>query len=242
MEEKKQLKVSLGAVVSVFIIMILIIALGAVYYLAIVKNNEKIAELEKNHKETITQLENRYKETIEKLENNIEELLKDDEVDLNNKEQKEDNENINDSKTKEFVSSEPKISFQYPNDWIIVTNNWNIWNKTIKAPQDGIIIIIEKKENENNEELKDLIYLDWGSNILDEGVLNIENYKAYYKKYTFGDAQYSIQAKEVMIDAGNGDYYSISLVIGGENVNFSLEEAYEKYESVLSNLLSSLQF
>ena len=75
MEEKKKIKVSLGAVVSVVIIVILIMLLGVVYYIGIVKNNEKIAELE-----------NSYKENIENLENKINELSKDKEGDdTNNK-------------------------------------------------------------------------------------------------------------------------------------------------------------
>ena len=46
MEDKKTVKVSLGTVVCIFIIVLLIITLGVVYYMGFVKNNEKVSELE----------------------------------------------------------------------------------------------------------------------------------------------------------------------------------------------------
>lgn len=46
MDEKKSIKVSLGTTICIFIIILLIVALGVVYYLGYVKNNEKINELE----------------------------------------------------------------------------------------------------------------------------------------------------------------------------------------------------
>lgn len=46
MDEKKSIKVSLGTVICIFIIIVLIVALGVVYYMGFVKNNEKISQLE----------------------------------------------------------------------------------------------------------------------------------------------------------------------------------------------------
>ena len=46
MDEKKSIKVSAGTAVCIFVIILLIVALGVVYYLGFVKNNEKISELE----------------------------------------------------------------------------------------------------------------------------------------------------------------------------------------------------
>ena len=156
-------------------------------------------------------------------------------------------------KDSKFVSENPKISFQYPNDWTIETNSWNIWNRTVKAPETGIDIIITKEENKGNGELKDLISLDWGSNVLDEGTISTaNNYKNYFKTYTFADAYVYVKAKDVMIDTGKGDYYLISLVSSGDTVSDSKEEAdekyeaiknaFEKYEPVLNKLVSSVQF
>lgn len=45
MEENKSFKVSLGIVVCMFVILILIMALAVVYYLGVVKNNQKILDL-----------------------------------------------------------------------------------------------------------------------------------------------------------------------------------------------------
>lgn len=45
MEEKKAVKVSLGTVVCIFVIALLIVALGIVYYLGFVKNNQQIIAL-----------------------------------------------------------------------------------------------------------------------------------------------------------------------------------------------------
>lgn len=49
MDEKKSIKVSLGTVVYIFIVVVLIIALGVVYYMGFVKNNEKISQLEEQN-------------------------------------------------------------------------------------------------------------------------------------------------------------------------------------------------
>ena len=45
MDEKKTIKVSLGTTVCIFIIILLIVALGVVYYLGIVKNKQEIVAL-----------------------------------------------------------------------------------------------------------------------------------------------------------------------------------------------------
>ena len=44
MDEKKSIKVSLGTVISIFIIILLILALGVVYYLGFVKNKQEIKD------------------------------------------------------------------------------------------------------------------------------------------------------------------------------------------------------
>jgi uncharacterized protein YpmB len=46
MAEKESIKVSLGTTICIFIIILLIVGLGVVYYLGFVKNNERISELE----------------------------------------------------------------------------------------------------------------------------------------------------------------------------------------------------
>lgn len=51
MEEKKSIKVSLGTAICIFIIVLLVIALGLVYYLGFIRNNKRInvIESEKNN-------------------------------------------------------------------------------------------------------------------------------------------------------------------------------------------------
>ena len=46
MAEKESIKISLGTTVCIFIIILLIVGLGVVYYLGFIKNNERISELE----------------------------------------------------------------------------------------------------------------------------------------------------------------------------------------------------
>lgn len=57
MENKKGTKGTVGTVVCIIIIVILILAGAGAYYLLTQKNNEKIAELEKENKEAIEKLE-----------------------------------------------------------------------------------------------------------------------------------------------------------------------------------------
>ena len=221
------MRINLRVVLYSLIIIILTIALVVVYYLGIVKNEEKISDLEKKYQETI----DKNNEKISELEKKYQDV----------KGQLENDYNVADDKKKKFVSLEPKISFEYPSDWNIKTNNWNVWNRTVEESQENIRIIIQKEENEEKKELKDLISLDFGSKVLDEGTLNINNYQAYYKEYTFGDADYLIKGKEVVINAGEGKYYSVSFIVE-EDEKSSKDEKYEKYESVLSDLLLSIQF
>ena len=54
MDEKKSIKVSVGTVVCIFIIILLVVALGIVYYMGFVQNNEKISNLE-NEKNKLEQ-------------------------------------------------------------------------------------------------------------------------------------------------------------------------------------------
>ena len=73
MESKKEIKVSLGIVICIFIIVLLIIALGIVYYLGFVKNNGRKLEadnIELNKQITSLNLEN------ENLSKKISELEK----------------------------------------------------------------------------------------------------------------------------------------------------------------------
>jgi hypothetical protein len=55
LEEKKQIKLSLGTVICIFIIIILIISLCVVYYLGFVKNNQKVNKTEIQNKEVEVQ-------------------------------------------------------------------------------------------------------------------------------------------------------------------------------------------
>lgn len=114
MEEKKQIRVRLVAVVSVVIIVILIMLFGVVYHIGIVKNNEKIAELE-----------NSYKENIENLENKINELSKDKEDDDANNEinsNVDDNSSLNQIKLGKYYIQ----SSETPLDEGVDTSDCNI--------------------------------------------------------------------------------------------------------------------
>lgn len=46
MDKKQSVKISIGTIVCIFIIILLIVILGIVYYFGLVKSNEKISELE----------------------------------------------------------------------------------------------------------------------------------------------------------------------------------------------------
>ncbi|MGN1271392.1 MAG: hypothetical protein ACI4UX_05470 [Clostridia bacterium] len=60
MEENKQIKIKLETIIYIFIIILLIIALGIIYYLGFIKNKEEIAKLQNEEIEL--------KEKIQKLE------------------------------------------------------------------------------------------------------------------------------------------------------------------------------
>ena len=78
MEEKKKVKISLGTIIYITIIVVLVIALGIVYYLGFVKNNTN-TKLEADNKELNRQI-NSLELEREKLNNKISEIEKEDNI------------------------------------------------------------------------------------------------------------------------------------------------------------------
>ena len=82
MDEKKELKVSLSSVISVFIISILIITLGITYYFGFIKNKEEINKLKAKEidlENKIKELKNNSNQVVEKdtsTNDNKKEILK----------------------------------------------------------------------------------------------------------------------------------------------------------------------
>lgn len=73
MESKKELKMKLSTVLYLVIILILIMGIGITYYFGIIKNNEKIQNLEKTYSKKIENLEkekNELKEKLNRIETN----------------------------------------------------------------------------------------------------------------------------------------------------------------------------
>ena len=259
MESKKEIKVSLGIVICIFIIVLLIIALGIVYYLGFVKNNGRKLEadnIELNKQITSLNLEN------ENLSKKISELEKEEKNEDGNKCSEEYNEYLEnkkyldngqitniDDKTRLFTSENPKISFEFPSSWMISsTNNDDYWRINVKSPQKGVYIIIGKEKILSDKvELKDIFSLEFGSTVLDEGNIRISNYNGYYKRYSFGDSTENLQSKKIIIDLGNNQYYSFEIyAVSDYYYNYysqkELEEIYEEYEPIFDNIVSSMKF
>lgn len=78
MEEKKKVKISLGTIIYITIIVVLVIALGIVYYLGFMKNNTN-TKLEADNKELNRQI-NSLELEREKLNNKISEIEKEDNI------------------------------------------------------------------------------------------------------------------------------------------------------------------
>ncbi len=105
MAEKESIKVSLGTTVCIFMIILLIVALGVVYYLGFVKNNERISELEaqtialENDK---AKLEKENQTKISKVTETINESETSAQSSSNTKTNNE-NTNTNDNEGQEFI-------------------------------------------------------------------------------------------------------------------------------------------
>lgn len=146
--------------------------------------------------------------------------------------------------TKKAICSEPKISFEFPKEWKIVSNNnWSIWNVQIEKSPD-CYITIQKIDNESNLSLKELLSLDYGSIISEEGNIKVSNYNAYYKKYTFGDANYFAENISTVIDAGNSNYYEVAFIISADEdgVYDNVSHKFIEYEKYYNQLLSTIKF
>ena len=83
MEDKKTVKVSLGAVISIFIIFLLIIALGVVYYFGFIKNKKEIDNI-KNQKTLLETINTNLEAKISDLELKTTSEQKDEEKAQNN--------------------------------------------------------------------------------------------------------------------------------------------------------------
>ena len=99
MEEKKSIKVSLGTTICIIIIVLLFSALGVVYYLGFIKNNQTINDLESEK----VALENE-KIELEKQVNTLQDINNKIKLELN------DNENTTEEQTIEIKEDSSNIS------------------------------------------------------------------------------------------------------------------------------------
>ena len=262
MENKKEIKISLGIVICIVIIIFLIIALGIVYYLGFLKNdNNKKIELEKAEKELVSlkielaELKKKNEQLQQQIktedENKIENEYEDENDYTSNAEYYFNGQIINiDDETRKFSSEEPKISFEFPRSWT-VSSRENKENCVIEinAPQEGLHINIKTVDEEitTDKELKDIDLLDYGAEVVEEGEIKVSDYEGYYKQYYFGDATVSIKGKSIIIDGGNNKYYSIFYSIYSDEAEHGysekeFEEIFEKNKPALDKVLSSIKF
>ena len=82
MEDKKAVKISLGTAICIFIIIVLIVALGVVYYLGFVKNKLKISELKNEINGLKT--DNDIAQNIEEKTNKESEIIEKENITVNN--------------------------------------------------------------------------------------------------------------------------------------------------------------
>ena len=253
MEEKKKIKISLGMAILITIIILLVTTLGIVYYFGFVKNNTKKLEadnMELNKQIDSLKLENdslRNKDSGKNANNN--------EDNYNYNKYLETRKYIEDGKittindeTKLFTSENPKISFEFPRSWTISSTSDEYWIINIESPQKGVNLMIGKsKELSNGKELKDMLSLDFGSVVSDEGNIRISGYNGYYKKYFFGDGPDMMETKSIIIDLGNNQYYYIDYwaTSGTYSNDYSkdeLKKIYEEYEPIFEKIISSMKF
>lgn len=252
MEEKKKIKISLGTIIYVTIIVVLVIALGIVYYLGFVKNNTN-TKLEADNKELNKQITSLKLEKI-KLNNKISELEENNEGENANYDKfttynigHSMNGNIKqiDDETNVFTLENPKISFEYPSSWAVSSYiREEDWKITIESPLAGVDMNIHPYKKESEED--DILELDVGSNVVEEGKTKISNYNGYYKKFIFGDSTYYTEAEGVSIDMGNNLYYEIFFGVSCDEDHSYSEKEFTKiqkeYEPIFEKIISSMKF
>ena len=135
MKEKEEIKVSLGTVVSIIIIFILIIALGIVYYLGFLKDDENGVGSVENQNTTIqTSAQDEKVENNVKDENITEETTKENQY-LNNFSESVSEElgTANNIRVEDPLQGRFGITYAYVNSnseaYIVMNQNSNLYNK-----------------------------------------------------------------------------------------------------------------
>ena len=140
-----------------------------------------------------------------------------------------------------YTSKQHQVTFKYPGNWTIKEDEWAV---NITGPEDvdgntPEIVIGKLSDNEVNSsegkiELKNLINLDYGSMILEEGKITVGGEEGYYKVYYFGDAGYYVKGKSIVIKKEN-EYFSI-------NYYAYTDSQYARYEETFNEILETIEF
>ena len=257
--EDKKVKVSLSGFLLIIAIIILITQ-GYIIYRwdnerkmnqeEIVRLSDEIYNLiEKNNK-----LEANIDTDFEEEENNEDNIL-DVEIENNSVKTLENMDLIlngqiieMDENTKRFDSE--KVSFEFPKSWMISQSiNENFEEINIISPMASVsskIMLFNEWYGEEGE-LKEMLSLDYGSNVLDEGSIKISDCNAYYKEYTFGDGPGWDKQKSILVDLGNSKYYELYFSVSTSDYGYDysekeLFEIYDEYEAIFDNIISTLKF
>ena len=199
MKEKEEIKVSLGTVISIIIIFILIIALGIVYYLGFLKDDENGVGSVENQNTTIqTSAQDEELENKVKDENITEEITKENEATenqyLNNfsKSVSEELGTANNIRVEDPLQGRLGITYAYVNSnseaFIVMNKNSNLYNKygeEYKIADDVANIYIYQLDQSINEYIfilkKDgtveYSYLEYGYNEDDLTIQKIDKVK-----------------------------------------------------------------
>jgi len=256
MKDKKKIKISLSAII-IFLLIATIIGMSFYIY----KLNKDKYYMTIGASQEIEELNNRINSLKVKIEQKGKEIneLEDNDSNTNLDNIKENISNydfiVNDQivkineDTKKFTSEDLKISFEFPKSWMISQKSNNNYEQiNIESPMDSVMICMMSKENYHSEsELKDILNIDFGSNVLEEGNIKISGYNAYFKEFTFGDGPDWSKEKIILIDLGNSEYYEIyfSVHSGEYYYDYSekeLLELYDEYEPIFDNIVSTLKF
>lgn len=266
--EKRILKIHLSTIIYISIIITLIIILVFTYYIGFIKNSITYNQEINNLNEELSYLQNELNILEENenyntindnntdndnssttLDNNIKDTTNEESnLKYFNDSYYMDNNQLTliDEKNKLFTLESPKISFKFPRNWSITTSN-NANNILLESCQKGVSIRIIKTEYTDNSDLKNLLSLDYGSEILNEGTIQVSNHNGYYKEYLFGDALMYSRCKAILVDIGNNQYYEIFFSVDSNSYLYDyttseLNEIFENNTSIFNNFISSLQF
>lgn len=132
-----------------------------------------------------------------------------------------------------YVSKDYQIAFKYPVDWKVTEEKYI----KVVGPEDVdgkyAYIIINKVENINNKEIKDLFTLNDDVKILSEGEKTVAGEDGYYKEYTVTNDGNTVKVYDLIFKNSSG-YYEIEY-------SSEIDTQYDRYENVFKKIVETIE-